>query len=291
MLKQVVFMLKKENILSEIKPLLHELAAHGVAIDWRGGHECMETDWRSGNENSGEPAETTLYITDDAVWQRMLRTRDLPVLIYFHEENRQENFALSEYAIEKIEEVEYESLELAYLRLTGQPWTILETDRCVIRETTVEDIDCFYEIYKEPAITEYMEDLYADKDEEIAYIQDYIKNMYCFYGYGMWTVLEKAGGQIIGRAGISWREGYEIPELGFVIAVPYQRQGFAYEVCRAILAYGKEELGFTQFQAVIMEGNEKSMALCQKLGFTDEDELEMDGVNYKRMLFVEISGN
>lgn len=235
-------------------------------------------------ESSEETAmKETLYITDCALWQKRLWEQKLPVIIYLHEDNREENFMLAEYAIEQIEEIECESLELAYLRLTGQPWTILSTDRCVIRETTVEDVDSFYEIYKESSITEYMEGLYKDKDEEIAYIQDYIRTVYRFYGYGMWTVLEKESGKIIGRAGISWREGYDIPELGFVIGVPWQRRGYAYEVCRAILDYGKEELGFTSVQALLMKGNKKSCALCKKLGFVYQETVKADGIEYERM--------
>ena len=58
---------------------------------------------------------------------------------------------------------------------------------------------------------------FADKDKETQYIQDYIKNVYEFYGFGMWTVVEKASGQVIGRAGVSYREGFSLPELGFMI--------------------------------------------------------------------------
>ena len=274
MLKKVVFIWEKEKIIEEMEAILRELEENHVET-------CVIN---ADSEDTITEERETLYITDNALWQKRLWEKKLPVIIYLHEENREENFMLAEYAIERIAEIEMESLELAYLRLTGQPWTILETDRCIVRETTTNDVDSFYEIYQEPSITEYMEGLYADRDAEIAYIQDYIKNIYRFYGYGMWTVLEKDGGKVIGRAGISWREGYDIPELGFVIAVPWQRQGYAHEVCRAILAYGKEELGFTSFQALIMKGNEKSRALCEKLGFVYRETVEMDGAEYIRMI-------
>ena len=276
MLKRVVFILKKENVMEEIAPLLKELADYKTDA-------YVESIYDRNME--GEISENTLYITDSAVCQKQLQSRNFPVIIYLHEGNREEDFSRAEYAIEKIEEIEYESLELAYLRLTGLPWTILTTDRCIVRETTVEDADSFYEIYEEPSITYYMEDLYADKKEEIAYIQDYIKNIYGFYGYGMWTVLEKNSGQVIGRAGLSLREGWDIPELGFVIAVPYQRQGYAYEVCQAILAFGREELGFNRVQAFVMKENEKSRALCEKLGFEYAEKVEIEGVEYERMVW------
>ena len=207
------------------------------------------------------------------------------MLPYRHEDNKNADFTGALYVIEQIEEVDFETVDMAYRRLACLPWDILTTKRCIIRETTVEDVDSFYEIYAEPSITEYMEDLYADRDEEIAYIEEYRKKVYEFYGYGMWTVLTREG-TVIGRAGVSWREGFELPELGFVIGVPWQRQGYAYEVCSAILDYAQEELGFTQVQALVMEGNEKSTALCEKLGFEEGKSVELEGDKYVMYCFL-----
>lgn len=278
MLKRVVFILEKENAQSGIGSLTDELAANMVESYIENVDAILQD-----NINFAELSDT-LFITDNAACQKYLQNSKYPVIVYLHDENRNEQFTHAEFAIEQIEEVEYESLKLAYLRLTGQPWTILTTDRCEVRETTIEDADSFYEIYKEPSITRYMEDLYDDKAAEVAYIQDYIRNVYAFYGYGMWTVLEKSSGEVIGRAGISWREGFDIPELGFVIAVPYQHQGYAYEVCRAILEYGKTELGFTCIQALVMEGNESSKSLCGRLGFKYCEKIELEGIEYERLI-------
>ena len=303
MLKKVVFILDDERAIDEIEDLADELASYGVTVciigmSLRNGINCrdcrdsihfMHEKVLFNQGNSQGYTETKedgiLYITDNPDIHKRLADNKFPVIIYMHDGNRDKNFSYAEYAIENISEIEYESLKLGYLRLTGQPWTILETDRCIIRESTISDVDSFYEIYKEPSITKYMENLYADKDEEIEYIKDYIKKVYAFYGYGMWTIIDKASHAVIGRAGISWREGCDIPELGFVIAVPFQRQGYAYEVCKAIIRYGQEELGFSVMQALIMEGNEISKSLCMKLGFVYDENVEIDGVWYNRMVF------
>lgn len=218
-----------------------------------------------------------LYITDESEIYASLRKKDCYVLPYLHEGNRSEDFPGAVWLVENLEEMDRESLELAYRRLAGLPWDILETGRCRVRETTLEDVDSFYQIYAEPSITAYMENLFADRDEEIAYTKDYIEKVYAFYGYGMWTVLEKENGAVIGRAGIIWREGYDLPELGFVIGVPWQGKGYAYEVCKAILRYAKEELSMERMQALVKPGNEKSLRLCEKLGFARSGETEADG--------------
>lgn len=221
-----------------------------------------------------------LYVTDEKEAYASLREEGCYVLPYLHEGVESEEFPGASWLVEDLEEMDRESLELVYRRLAGLPWEILETARCKVRETTVEDVDSFYQIYAEPSITRYMENLFADRDEEIAYTKDYIEKVYAFYGYGMWTILEKESGAVVGRAGIIWREGYDVPELGFVIGVPWQGRGYAFEVCKAILVYAKEELAMEQMQALVQKENEKSLRLCEKLGFARDGEVWEDGAEH-----------
>lgn len=226
----------------------------------------------------------SLYVTDDADTAEMLRNRGEAVLIYFHEENRNQDFSGFLFGVEDPESLEEDYLERVYRRLKGLPWNILETERCLIRETRPEDVDAFYQIYSNPAITEFMEDLYPDKEQEREYIREYIEKIYAYYEFGVWTVVEKESGDIIGRAGFSYREGYDEPELGFIIGVPWQRKGYAEEVCRAILNYGWENLGFDRVQVLVEVWNEASLRLCDKLGFHAVEELAMGDRQYFRLI-------
>ncbi len=227
-----------------------------------------------------------IYITDNAEEARALRSQGKAVLVYFHQENREQDFSDFIFAVEDPERLEQEYLEQVYRRLRGLPWKILETQRCVIRETTEEDVEPFYEIYSHPAITEFMEDLYPEKEQERAYIREYIEKVYTYYEFGIWTVVEKDSGAVIGRAGFSFREGYAEPELGFTIGVPWQRRGYAEEVCRAILNYGWEVLGFERVQVFVETENTASIKLCHKLGFRIAEENQMKDKNYFRMILL-----
>ena len=291
MLQKTVLMIN-ENILQEKvlyaeNNLLDDLRAHGIEISVTAGcdiyNDAQTIRMNSGVLTRDNTEEETLYITDSESTYHVLRQQGKYVLPYRHEGSSGADFAGALYVIEQIEEVGYETIDMAYRRLAGLPWEIMTTKRCIIRETTEEDVDSFYLIYAEEEITKYMENLYANRDEEIAYTRDYRDKVYGFYGYGMWTVLTKEG-TVIGRAGISWREGFDLPELGFVIGVPWQRQGYAYEVCSAILSYAQEELGMTQIQALVMLGNAKSEALCRKLGFQYTEEITIDGLMYAQMV-------
>ena len=298
MLRKVVFALRDgtgNRLQLSLCSLIQDLKQHGIEVAYavclgeeahmdRNGVVSCDEDCllkKHGSICAADQEEPdTLYITDSSMQYRIWQRYGKYILPYRHQWNQEDVFNGAEYMIERLEEVDYEVVDMAYRRLAGIPWEIFKTERCIVRETIVEDVDSLYGIYGEPAITQYMEDLYEDRDEEIAYIRDYRRQMYGFYGYGIWSILSRQDGQVIGRAGISWREEFDVPELGFVIGVPWQRQGYAYEVCSAILQYAWKEIGFKQIQALVMEHNEKSAALCRKLGFEDNGITVLENVRY-----------
>lgn len=169
--------------------------------------------------------------------------------------------------------------ERVYKRHTGEPWTIAETKRCIIRELTMDDIDALFELYSKPGITDFVEPLY-DYDKECEYERAYIEHMYGYYEYGMWLVFSKETGELIGRAGLENRDYcdeqetqgvsgtyHSEMELGYIIATEYQRQGYATEVCQAILEYAWENLCPDRINCLIDEENYPSRRLVEKLGF------------------------
>lgn len=209
-----------------------------------------------------------IFVCDDSVKAKKMYGEGKCVVALLTEENGGQDFSFCSYAIMNATECEATFFEGIMKRFLGEPWEILETDRCLVRETTTEDVDLFYELYKDEEITRYMEPLFEDREEEIEYTKSYIKNVYEFYGFGMWTVVEKATGKVIGRAGVSYREGFEHPELGFMIGNDFQRQGYAYEVCSAIVDYMYENYDMEEILIFIEPQNTPSINLAKKLGAT-----------------------
>lgn len=183
---------------------------------------------------------------------------------------------------EGFEEIGLKFLQHVYERHHHLPWTILETKRCIVKEFSMEYLDDLFALYAGEGMTDYIEPLYPYEQEK-EYQRAYIAHMYGFYGYGMWIVCEKKTGKLIGRAGIEHREelGGEL-ELGYAIGVPYQRQGYATEVCRAILDYAKEELESGTMNCLIEEGNVVSEHFAGTLGFSFAGILELDGKNMRK---------
>lgn len=233
---------------------------------------------------NGQPAESTyrgiLFITDCSQTAEALAVKGVPVLGVLTEANKQASFSGVKYLCEGTEPLEPEYLERVYRRYKKLPWHILETKRCIVRETTEEDVDAFYRIYAEPSITAYMENLFDDREKEIQYVKQYRECIYEFYGFGIWTVLWKETGEIIGRIGLTVREGYEETELGFMLGVPWQKKGLAEEVCSAVLYYGKAALELESVQALVEPGNEASVKLLHKLGFACERSCTDKGKTY-----------
>ncbi|MBQ8039507.1 MAG: GNAT family N-acetyltransferase [Lachnospiraceae bacterium] len=223
---------------------------------------------RAGENEDWEQYENTetIWVCDNSNQARKLQRMGKNVIALLSEENSNQDFSFCKYAIMDAAMCDLDFFERILKRFLGLPWDILETDRCLVRETTVEDVDTFYELYKDKEITEYMEPLFEERDEEIEYTKSYIKNVYEFYGFGMWTVVEKTSGKIIGRAGVSYREGYELPELGFMIGKAFWRRGYAYEVCRAIANYMYENYNMEEILIFIEPQNTPSILLAKKLG-------------------------
>ena len=129
-------------------------------------------------------------------------------------------------------------------------------------------MDSLYNIYDDEEILRFVEPLYEDREKEEQYMRDYIDNQYRFYEYGLWALTLKDTGELIGRAGIGSREGYDIPELGYVIGKRFREKGYAAEALRAIIEYGCEELGLDRFMAFTSANNIPSVKLLKRLGFS-----------------------
>lgn len=225
---------------------------------------------------SADILDKTLFVTDIAECAKLLTEKNFCVVALEHGENTSEKFDGIKYIFSEPEEVDFDSYLKAYQRIKGLPWNILQTKRCLIRETTVDDVDKLYKIYSEPEMTRYMEGLFSDPEDEKRYMKDYIDKVYGFMGFGVWSVIEKESNELIGRAGFSIRKGFDHPEIGFLISKSRQNMGYAKEVASAVLDYGKSVLGFCLVQALVKRGNIISINLLKKLGFKIERMVEVE---------------
>ena len=166
--------------------------------------------------------------------------------------------------LEGFEEIDRGFLEQVHTRALGLPVRIAETRRLILREMTLSDLPELNRICRENGLPE------TGEEEAGAYI----RYMYGLYQCGMWVVLEKESGRIIGRAGFGIAD--YLPEaeldLGYLIDMPYRRQGYGEEACRAVLDYGRDWLELQRISAYVEEENQASVHLLEKLGFRRQRE-------------------
>lgn len=279
---QEVVLILEENTLplyeQDIPALARELEAHHIAFRRMTLSDTESAEVLEQLEENGLCGR--LYVSDSAGAICYLQRKDACIVLLEDACHRNTTVTGIRYVVEGLSGIDCEYLQRVYLRLRGEPWTILRTERCIIREMTPEDVPALYEIYADRQTVRYMEDLYDDPEEEIRYTKAYIENIYAFYGYGMWLIEDKADGRVIGRAGVEYKEGREGVELGFMIARRCWKQGFATEAVSAILDYTKEQLGILHVYAMVEEDNDKSLAFCSKMGFVRTGESSADSKRY-----------
>ena len=225
--------------------------------------------------------QETLLLCGDARLLSRMAAEGFYVTGYANADNAGEHFSGIPYIVQEPDLVDPDSYIKIYQRAAGLPWTILSTEHCLVREFTLDDLDGIYSLYDDQA-RRFLEPPSEDRAREKEILRAYIDRIYGLYGFGHWavTALNMSGTQkLIGRVGfaaitaeqeLEAREmGISCPDadFGFLISRQCRGKGIAYEVCRALIRYGFEELGFARIRADAKPGNAASLSLLHRLGF------------------------
>lgn len=168
----------------------------------------------------------------------------------------------------------YDTLDEVYVkhlkcRYFGQDVVIGESARISLREMKMSDLEAFYAFegaLDEPVLGVFLK---ATKAESKAHLQAYIVHMYPLYDYGMWTVVEKATGAVIGICGLGHSEYLEAEctDLGYYICPKWRGKGIATECIEIVLDYARDYLELPKLYAVVEESNIISKNILRKFGF------------------------
>ena len=111
---------------------------------------------------------------------------------------------------------------------------IIETERLKLREYTYDDFDSLYEILSDEETMEHYPKPF-DEEKVRWWIQWNIEN-YAKYGFGLWAIILKETGEMIGDCGITIQniDGELLPEIGYHIHKKHWRKGFGSEAARAV---------------------------------------------------------
>ena len=134
---------------------------------------------------------------------------------------------------------------------------IIETNRLIIREYTMDDFDALLEILSDAETMKYYPRPY-DENGVRRWI-NWCLDSYSKNGFGLWAMELKETGVFIGDCGISMQniDDELLPEIGYHINKNYWRRGYAKEACAAVKKWFFEN---TEFEAVYSYMNQENIA-------------------------------
>jgi RimJ/RimL family protein N-acetyltransferase len=140
-----------------------------------------------------------------------------------------------------------------------------------------EDLDAWAAFHADFEVMRWLGRERALDREEAWRELSYLVGHWHLRGFGQWMLEERSSGELVGRAGLYFPEGWPGLEVGWTLARPHWGNGYATEAGRASLEWGFDQLGAGHLICLIAPGNERSRAVAERLGMTDEGRTRVRG--------------
>lgn len=227
----------------------------------------------------GIDAGEAVIIEDSANGLRAAKAANIASIGYINPNSGNQDLSEACVLTDSFEGMNCQYVDDVLKRANGEPITIARTKRLLIRELTVEDIKVMYKIYQDEDVRKYIENMDEYLDIEIEKHKAYIKNVYGFYGYGLWGVYSLDTMDLIGRCGIQNTviDGSPQIELSYLLDKAYWGMGYAIECTTAVLEYAATVLGIGRIVAVIDKFNKRSLKLASRIGMSLEKDIDYHG--------------
>lgn len=143
---------------------------------------------------------------------------------------------------------------------------MIETKRLALREWETKDLPDLKRFLQDAEVMWAYE--HAFSDEEVANWLQWNLDSYQQNGYGLWAMVHKATGEIIGECGITPQtvDGVVYPEIGYHLVKSHWHQGYAVEAAQAVKAWGFDEMGFPELISTVRDTNLASMNVAIRNG-------------------------
>lgn len=143
---------------------------------------------------------------------------------------------------------------------------IFETERLILRELTYDDFADLYDVLSDSDIMQHYPYTFDENR-----VRNWIKRNIERYrndGFGLWAVVLKENGKMIGDCGITMQNinGELLPEIGYHIHKSFQRKGYASEAAAECIKYAFEKLGFDRVYSYMKYTNIPSARTAEKNG-------------------------
>lgn len=148
---------------------------------------------------------------------------------------------------------------------------IFETKRLYLREMTKDDFGSLCKMLQDNEVMYAYNGAFSDLE-----VQEWLDRQlarYEKYGFGLWAVILKESGEMIGQCGLTmqpWKDK-EVLEVGYLFQKEFWHKGYAAEAARACRQYAFEELNADEVCSIIRDTNIPSQNVALRNGMTDKD--------------------
>lgn len=148
---------------------------------------------------------------------------------------------------------------------------IFETTRLILREIEQRDFQDLAELLQNPKVMYAYEHDFSDKDVQ-EWLDRQIKR-YKQYGFGLWAVILKATGEMIGQAGLTMQpyRDTEVLEIGYLLKETFWHRGYAKEAVFGCKSYAFEYLNADKVYSIIKADNHASIKVAEGIAMKKED--------------------
>lgn len=144
----------------------------------------------------------------------------------------------------------------------------ITTERLYMRKLSLEDIDDIYNIVKKNTVGKWLAASRGmTKEEAKIYVEKFVDH-WNQYDFGIWAVLNKFTGEIIGHCGLRYVDQKEEDiEIMYLLDPEFWGRGYAAEAAEASIQYATNSMEIKKLIARIKITNDKSKRVLETLGF------------------------
>lgn len=175
-----------------------------------------------------------------------------------------------------LECLDMETLFQAYCHEKGVAYEIGKNEKISVRELTIKDVDAYVEITREEHIRSFLPDGKLAIEEQKEKLVAYIKNVYSFYGFGIYGIFLREEDELIGAVSLDLKETTGVPqyEVGFFIRHYYLGSGYGIMGLEFLLDYSFLFLQLESLVSITASSNLHAINLLKKAGFQSKEEGE-----------------
>lgn len=141
----------------------------------------------------------------------------------------------------------------------------LETKRLILRPMLTTDLDDLLLIFTDPKVMASFGGELFTREQMEHWLQRNLEHQDQF-GYGLFSVILKENGKLIGDCGLEQMEDQGAAELGYDFRSDVWHQGYATEAALAVRDYAFDVLQLPRLISLIRVGNLASKRVAEKVG-------------------------